>query len=125
MIEAGLGIIAACLPTLQYLIRKNYLDSMISSIRSVFSLRPIRSQQHESKPMGPYTNIHAGRESASITPMVGMADRSYSLAMDGIDEKVPRGGRIYVTKQLSQHDDLMPSTYAHSGTSGSVSTDIV
>ena len=38
MFESGLGIIAACLPTLRFLLRDFSLKAIIRSVRSVFSL---------------------------------------------------------------------------------------
>lgn len=43
MIEAGLAIIACCLPTLQSLLPKDGVQSMIAGLRSMASFRPLRS----------------------------------------------------------------------------------
>ena len=43
MIEAGLAIIASCLPTLQTLVAKDSIQSMVASIRSAISLESLRS----------------------------------------------------------------------------------
>lgn len=67
MIEAGLAIIAACLPTLQYLVRKVTLDKVIRSVRSTLSLHSNHSQQNESWPMGGYINSRGSSKSASTT----------------------------------------------------------
>ncbi|KAL8732415.1 MAG: hypothetical protein Q9166_002815 [cf. Caloplaca sp. 2 TL-2023] len=78
MIEAGLGIIAACLPTLQYLVRRASIDRFMNSVRSAFSPRSARlSKQPNSTPMGPYTNIHAGdSEAGSTAPITSMTKSS-------------------------------------------------
>ena len=43
MIEAGLAIIATCLPTLQALFVRSSLQSMVASVRSIISLQSMRS----------------------------------------------------------------------------------
>ena len=43
MVEAGLAIIASCLPTLQALVAKDSIQSMVASIRSAISLQSLRS----------------------------------------------------------------------------------
>lgn len=43
MIEAGLAIIACCLPTLQALLPKDRVQSLIAGLRSMASFRPLRS----------------------------------------------------------------------------------
>ena len=63
MIEAGLAIIASCLPTLQALFVKGSLQSMVASIRSMVSLQSMRSHSsHGSKKsrqgQPPYSEIH-------------------------------------------------------------------
>ena len=45
MLEVGLALIAACLPTLTYLFRGLSLQLVVHSIRSVFSLRLLRPSQ--------------------------------------------------------------------------------
>ncbi len=107
MIEAGLAIIAACLPTLQFLIRKVSLDSVVSSVRSALSLHSMRSQQPESRPMGPYTSIQAGGEVASITPIVGESNPSDVLVTGSMDGPPAQGNGIYITKQVSQHNSMV------------------
>ena len=47
MIEAGLAIIASCLPTLQSLFVRSSLQSMVASIRSVISLQSMRSHSSQ------------------------------------------------------------------------------
>lgn len=43
MIECGLGVFVACLPTLRPLLGRISPDAILSSLRSAFSLRSIRS----------------------------------------------------------------------------------
>lgn len=107
MIEAGLAIIAACLPTLQFLVRKVSLDSIVNSVRSALSLQSMRSQRPESRPMGPYTNIQADSEVASTAPIVGESNTSDVLVMGNVDGLPAKENGIYVTKQVSQHNSIV------------------
>jgi hypothetical protein len=43
MVEVGVGLLAACLPTLRFLFRGMSPESVVNSIRSVFSLQSLRS----------------------------------------------------------------------------------
>ena len=43
LLECGLALIAACLPTLSYLFTRLNLQSAVDSVRSVFSLASLRS----------------------------------------------------------------------------------
>jgi hypothetical protein len=45
MLEQGLAVIVACLPTLRCLLNLRALESVINSVRSVVSLQSIRSRQ--------------------------------------------------------------------------------
>lgn len=107
MIEAGLAIIAACLPTLQFLVRKVSIDSMVNSVRSALSLRSMRSQQPESRPMGPYTNIQADSEVASSAPIAGGSNPSDLLVMGNVDGPPAKENGLYIIKQLSQHNSMV------------------
>ena len=110
MVEAGLAVIAACLPTLQFLIRKFSLDRMISSIRSAFSLQSLRSQSSGLGPKGPYINMRADSKKPSgpsVEKIVGRGETSEDLAMSSMTGTAVSEDAIHVTKHLSQHDDLV------------------
>lgn len=49
MIELGLALIAACLPSLQFLCRRVSLQSLVRSVRSVVSLSSLRSRSNGSE----------------------------------------------------------------------------
>ena len=50
MIEAGLAVIAICLPILQALLTRGSVQSMVASVRSAISLQSMRSHSsHGSK----------------------------------------------------------------------------
>ena len=115
MIEAGLAVIAACLPTLQYLVRKPSLDRMISSVRSAFSLPSIPSSQRSaSRPMGPYVNMEGESEVPSVTTMVGKGTSGDDLAMGSVERSGSGKGKgmgktdgILVSSKLEQRDDMV------------------
>ncbi|KAL8799797.1 MAG: hypothetical protein Q9182_005629 [Xanthomendoza sp. 2 TL-2023] len=108
MIEGGIAIIAACLPTLQCLVRKTSFNGIISSVRSAFSFHSIHSQRPDSKPMGPYTNIHGGsNDASSIRPMVNMTNGLGNVTAGTQEAEVTKGYHIVVTSQLTQHDDVV------------------
>ena len=103
MIEAGLAIIAACLPTLRFLVGKVSLDSVMNSVRSAFSLRSLRSQQSQNStahPGGPYLDIDGGDSSTKMVPEIGVTEiiamRDVGMADRMIDS-------IHVSKEVSQY----------------------
>lgn len=101
MIEAGLAIIAACLPTLRFLVGKVSLDNMMNSVRSVFSLRSGRSTQHSqpsvSRSGGMYLDLDGGGSGSSRSKMVSEIGATEMIAME-----VPVEGKIHVTEQVEQ-----------------------
>ena len=52
MLEMGLAVIVACLPTLQSLLRKNWPRDLLHSIRSVFTARLLPSLTSQSHKIG-------------------------------------------------------------------------
>ncbi|KAA6413348.1 MAG: hypothetical protein FRX48_03094 [Lasallia pustulata] len=95
MIEAGLGAIAACLPTLHPLLGKISLDSIVNSVRSALCLDSLhwqRSQRPVSHREGSHTNptpqIHRPRGSQWDVTQV-------------------KESGIYVTSQIWQHESMV------------------
>lgn len=104
MVEAGLAVIAACLPTLRFLVGKISLDSMMNSVRSAFSLRSIhtqRSQNSTARPGGPYLDLDGSASSTKMVPKVGVTE---IIAMGDIEMANPAGDSIHVTKEVSQYN---------------------
>ncbi|KAL2043609.1 hypothetical protein N7G274_003916 [Stereocaulon virgatum] len=65
MIEAGLAVIAVCLPTLQTLLTRGSVQSLVASVRSAISLRSMRlHSSHGSR------NFRTGQNSYSEMPGV-------------------------------------------------------
>ena len=58
MLESGLALLAACLPTLAHLFTTRSLESAIKSLRSVLSLHSLRSNQTSTKPSPGTTNTY-------------------------------------------------------------------
>ena len=71
MLEAGLSLIAACLPTVSYLLTHSSLHSALRSLRSKLSLHSIQTRESEEtaafggEEEGPYTEINANGSVAS------------------------------------------------------------
>lgn len=107
MIEAGLAIVAACLPTLQYLVRKSSLDSMFSSVRSAFSLHSFPSQRSSLGTKAPYENMGGGSDSASNAPIVEANKTSNVFVMENVKSSRNGDDGIYITTKLEQHDSMV------------------
>ena len=102
MIEGGLAVIAACLPTLRFLVGEISVTSIVNSVRSAFGLESVntqRSQRSAALPIGPYNNIRANSSFASHTPMV--IKNSFG---DGSEAK---GRGIQITRHFSQHTSVV------------------
>lgn len=109
MIEAGLAIIAACLPNLRFLFSKISLDSIVNSVRSALSLQSLhsqRSRRFESRSEGSYTNIIPG-STASQMPMVKVTGSTGSSQAEEKDAARVTESGIYVTSQISQHESMV------------------
>ena len=73
MVEASLGLLTACLPTLRYLVGKHPLQSIINSIRSIVSLDSFQSHSTSrlNQRSDKFVAIH-GNGSMASHPMVNM-----------------------------------------------------
>ena len=107
MIEAGLAVIAACLPTLQYLIRKKGIEKMTSNMRSIFSSNAAYSKASELTPIGPYTRVQSSSAAVSVAPMVGRGTPLRESIDCGNGAMATKGDGIYDIKQVSQRKDLV------------------
>lgn len=116
MIEGGLAIIAACLPTLRILVRKVSLSSILLSVRSALSFGSIRTKQHQRFQVSPphseesYTYIHAGSSTLLTSDVVREKNKNPidTLVMgkvDGLSDSQEHG--IQVTRQFSQHASMV------------------
>ena len=77
MIEAGLAVIAACLPTLRFLIGKVSLHSMVNSVRSALSLGSMHSQhllRAAVQPNDVYSGLDGDGSSTQIVSKTGRTD---------------------------------------------------
>ena len=110
MVEAGLAIIAACLPNLYFLLRKVSLGSIMNSVRSALSLRSLRSQHSQRivpQSESSYTNIVPGISSASQMPMIRISGSAGSFRSGNKDAAEITGPGIYVTSQILQHESMV------------------
>ncbi|SLM35585.1 hypothetical protein LPUS_04890 [Lasallia pustulata] len=110
MIEAGLGVIAACLPTLRPLLSKISLGSIVNSVRSALSPDSShwqRSQRPVSHPEGSHTNLTPENSSASQMPMVSVTGSAGSLHSANKDVTQVKESGIYVTSQIWQHESMV------------------
>jgi len=110
MIEGGLAIIAACLPTLRFLVGKLSLDSIVNSVRNVLTLeskRSRQSQQSTEPSEGPYTNIYANTSSTSHSQMVRSKEPTDVFVMGNIDVSQAAEHDIFITRQISQHSSMV------------------
>ena len=111
MIEAGLAIIAACLPTLRFLVGKLSLSSMVNSIRSAFSLGSLRSQYSQrptSSPTGPHSDLTSSNWSWSKVKFVPDTDYTAEIcAMGHMDATNTTDDGIHVTKQVAQEKSMV------------------
>ena len=109
MIEAGLAIIAACLPTLQFLARKASINSIFDSLRSAFSLRSIHSQEPQRLPSRSndvYLDTRAVSETESAAPIMQGGGRSEVTVKSDMSRSGVEEHGIHVTREISQHDDI-------------------
>jgi hypothetical protein len=114
-IEAGLGLFATCLPSLQPLLRRRSLDSIVRSVRSIISLRSVpRSQKSASGRSGSESNAHLSDSQNGLadenTGGKMRKDQKASLetyemwALEG-DGRTAQSGTIHVNRdfQLSEN----------------------
>ena len=109
MIEAGLAIIAACLPTLRFLVSKVSLDSIINSVRSALSLSSLQSQRSRRSAAAwesPYTTIQAEGSVGSHAQIVPEKAQTNEFSMANMAAQFTGSG-IRVTSQISQHDSTV------------------
>ena len=110
MIEAGLAIIAACLPTLRFLMNKISFDSIMRSVRSalsISSMRSQRSQETQASSQGPYSNLKAESSVGSQSYMVPEKGATDTYVMGNQEGVQGKGRGIKVTRQISQHDSMV------------------
>ena len=123
MIEGGLAIIAACLPTLHHLVGKVSLSGIFSSLRSVLSFRSVHTQrqpqQQREQPQEQwsqgypplskesYIHIHAGSSMSSTSDAVREKNKTYLVTGSVERFSEPRRYGIQVTRHLSQDASMV------------------
>ena len=116
MIEGGLAVIAACLPTLRLLVRNVSLSSFFHSLRCTLSFGPIDTQQKKWYHRSPtrskesHTYIHAGSFTSSTSDA---ARRKNTNPIDNLvkgnvnSHSDLQGHGIQVTKKFSQRTSIV------------------
>lgn len=117
MIEGGLAVIAACLPTLRFLVRNISLSSFLHRFRGTLSHRSVHKQQKKWYQRPPaalskesYTDIHAGPPTSSTSDAAGEMnnnpiDRLVKGDMNRHSDPQELG--IQVTRHFSQHASMV------------------
>ena len=112
IIESGLVILAACLPSLAFLAQKIGVitGSAVRSIRSVFSLQSLRSQGSPGHTTGQDTGY---LQTTSQGSQIHMVEQQGKRSGDG-DVPMPRaessetpGPGISVTRSIAQEEELV------------------
>ena len=113
MLEAGLALIACCQPTLQALIARESLNSMVASVRNMVSLQSFRStESQKSRTYGQtLTAVHTNDSSASHAHALHKEEAGSveTYAMHDRDATIPvvLPGEIRVWKDVTQIDDMV------------------
>lgn len=117
MIEGGLAVIAACLPTLRFLVGNVSISSILYSMRSALSLGSVNPQdrrdQYQRSPTNSkesYRHINLGSSTSSTFNITReknkvSTDNSVTGNADGFSERQEHG--IHVTRQFSQHASMV------------------
>jgi len=106
MIECGLGVFVACLPTLRPLLGRISPDAILSSLRSAFSLHSIRSLRSPERTsvrldsLNPSTSSHTvlGTAESQTTAWYDEAGKAGDLE----NQAHVAGGQIVVETQIAQ-----------------------
>ncbi|CAG8956466.1 hypothetical protein HYFRA_00003851 [Hymenoscyphus fraxineus] len=105
MIEAGLGVLAACLPAQYGLFNSRGVQSIVNSVQSAISLRSLRSQTQRTSPGA------SGYVGSKTEPWAGASDTQHITAhAEGVgendihlEEGMKKG--ILVTNSISSHQE--------------------
>ena len=107
MLEAGLSLIAASLPTLSYLITHNSLQSALRSVLSKISLQSILSTRRtedtmafSGKEASPYTETGATDSTGSLTNISKSKDQD-TYEFNDLDQGV------YVKHEVQSADNMV------------------
>ena len=118
MIEGGLAVIAACLPTLRFLVRDVSLPSFVHSLLDALSFGTVDSQQNKPYQRSPvhfkesHTYIHAGSSTSSTSDATreknnNSIDNLVRADVDRHKHLDPQGHGIQVTRHFSQHASVV------------------
>jgi len=110
MLEASLGLITACMPSLRVLVRKSAIQSMINSLRGMVSLRSATTSATEKwtppRP-DPYSKMDVDVSTSSESQMYVDKDGRKVFAMTEDDaSSLPEQGQIHVRHGIAQQVSL-------------------
>ena len=112
-LEAGLSIIAICLPTLRPLFARKSMDSIVRSVRGVMSLGSVTSSHNRDTANATtdhYTEIEEhGIKTAHAVYLTRPDGQVESYAMHNQSERSPKNmpGVIHVESQLAQENSMV------------------
>lgn len=105
MIEAGLGICAACLPAQYGLFNTQGVQSIVNSVQSAISLRSIRSQSQRDSPGGSgYVQQSESWASESDTKNITAHAEGPGQYDVGLEAGMRKG--ILVTNSFESHQEI-------------------
>ncbi|CAD6589828.1 MAG: hypothetical protein ASARMPREDX12_004046 [Alectoria sarmentosa] len=110
MIEAGLSLIASCLPSIHVIFASSSLPSIIARVRSAISLHSIHSNGSRSSKKS-YENMDTSSKTSHEQPLKQQVDSSSHIyatyEMDDAPPLPPPDGAIFVQSDLSQCEILV------------------
>ena len=110
MLEAGLSLIAGCLPPVYSIFAKNSLQSIIASIRSAISLHSIPSDRSRGSKK-PYENMENSSTVSHEQPLKRQVDNLnhiYSAyEMDDVPPVPAQDREIHVKSDLAQSEQMV------------------
>ena len=111
LVEAGLGLLASCLPTLWFLFRKATLRSVIKSLRSLLPSVSLHSQSapNSSFRTDNYSEIHHLPSGNSAVPIYGTESKHEAyVTSDGKNKQTPdEPDQIHIEHGITQVDDMV------------------
>jgi hypothetical protein len=114
-VEAGVGVVAACLPTLRPMLNARMPESIINSVRSKLSLNSLGSNSRAPKRPGSDTNeLTASRESFELTSRAqyGNGSSNITTQVEGVrhsESQVPSNGILMQQKFAVNEDRVEPA----------------
>lgn len=108
-VEAGVGVIAACLPTLRPLLNARMPESIMNSVRSKLSINSLRSQRTPNRPGSDINELTGSRESFELVNRAeygnGVANITTQVErVSHSESQVPKNG-IFTQHKFAVNED--------------------